>query len=648
MIDGNVTRVRTRVNGEAREWTIAAGETLLDALRRHGYFGAKRGCDDGLCGACTVLLDGRPVRGCEIFAAQAEGREIETIEGLARGGRLDPLQQTFLDRGAVQCGFCTSGMILAAKALLRQNSSPSEWQVRDTLAGHLCRCTGYCKPVEAVLAASGAAAGSSEVEGAKLVTGAPLFAADIHLLGMLCGKILLSQRVGARAVRVNAEKAREVEGVRAVLTAREAPGVFTGDRVAAVAAESAAIAEKALELIEVEYEGAPGSAEIPRRAFAPIEPAVAICWLDAGGRLVVRSSTEAPFECRRRVAKALDVPVGRVRVMQPRLGGSFGGRREMVVEDICAALALAARRPVKIELTREEEFRLGGGTAGCCNTEPVADAAECMERAAEAAGWKEKRPAGRGAGMACASGRMRGGEAGAFLKRNEDGSFVLHAGTSGGDTSLAQIAAETLGVTVDRIVEMGGDTDVVPYGSGNGIAAEGAVRKVAEKVRARLLAGEQRQIMESASHVESEGAEASCAVCAEVEVNAETGEVRVLHVAAAAEAGGVRNRTLTEGQVEGAVARGLGWALSEELELDTEGRVANGNFRDYRIFNARDMPRVTAILVDSRLARAPVEAVAEATAAAVANAVFDVTGVRVSRLPIRAEEMLSALRAKGG
>ena len=142
------------VNGESRHWTIAPGEILLDTLRRQGFFGVKRGCETGECGACTILLDGKPVNSCLVFAAQAEGCDILTIEGVAEGDRLHPLQEAFLDHGAVQCGFCTCGMVLSAKALLDCNPAPTEEDVREALAGHICRCTGYRKPVEAVLAAA--------------------------------------------------------------------------------------------------------------------------------------------------------------------------------------------------------------------------------------------------------------------------------------------------------------------------------------------------------------------------------------------------------------------------------------------------------------------------------------------------------------
>jgi carbon-monoxide dehydrogenase small subunit len=147
--------VNLTVNGKSVEWAIAPGELLLDVLRRQGYFGVKRGCEKGECGACTVLVDGKPINSCLMFAPQAEGREILTIEGVAHEGTLDPLQEAFLDHGAVQCGFCTGGMVLSAKALLERHPHPSEDDVREALSGHLCRCTGYKKQVEAVLAAAG-------------------------------------------------------------------------------------------------------------------------------------------------------------------------------------------------------------------------------------------------------------------------------------------------------------------------------------------------------------------------------------------------------------------------------------------------------------------------------------------------------------
>lgn len=142
------------IDGHTRTLAVPHGATLLEVLRSSGYTEVKDGCSGGDCGACTVLLDGRVVNSCFVFAAQADGRTVTTVADLAVAGELHPLQRSFLDAGAVQCGYCTPGMLLSASDLLYRNPEPSEPEVRDALAGHLCRCTGFVKPVQAVLLAA--------------------------------------------------------------------------------------------------------------------------------------------------------------------------------------------------------------------------------------------------------------------------------------------------------------------------------------------------------------------------------------------------------------------------------------------------------------------------------------------------------------
>ena len=140
------------VNGVAYPVEVEPGTTLLRAVREHvGLTGAKEGCDDSECGACMMLLDGRPVNACSYLALQVEGRAVTTVEGLGTDGELSPLQQAFLEHGGVQCGFCTPGMLISARALLAKHPSPSEDEVRIGLSGNLCRCTGYDGIVKAVL-----------------------------------------------------------------------------------------------------------------------------------------------------------------------------------------------------------------------------------------------------------------------------------------------------------------------------------------------------------------------------------------------------------------------------------------------------------------------------------------------------------------
>ncbi len=337
--------VELNINGKLHVVESMPSETLLSMIRRLGYFGLKFGDEHGLTGADTVLLDGRPVNAGSVLAAQAAGHKIATIEALGehpeQGWRktegLHPLQMAFVQNGAIQCGYCTPAQIMAAKALLEKNSSPTEAEVREALSGVLCRCTGYLKPVQAVLKAAAVLRGDAptqdeavnwdlgswtregpigpspadlaseqmtnvltrpkvvvapqtqawsvvgkpemKVDAIKLVQGKPAFAADIEKRGMLVAKVLHSPHAHARIRKIDASRAKVLPGVAAVLTWADLPRVvwstagqsdpipgpldtfsldnkvrFVGDRVALVAAETAEIAEKALSLIDVDYE----------------------------------------------------------------------------------------------------------------------------------------------------------------------------------------------------------------------------------------------------------------------------------------------------------------------------------------------------------------------------------------------------------
>jgi putative selenate reductase molybdopterin-binding subunit len=491
------------INANKHEVNCAPSETLLSAVRRLGYYGVKFGDEQGLSGADTVLLDGKPVNAGSMLAAQAEGYNIVTIEGLGehpeQGWRktegLHPLQEAFVDSGAIQCGYCTPAQILAAKALLDKNPNPSEEQVRDAIAGVLCRCTGYLKPVQAVLKAAAVMRGDEpvnwdsvnwdlgswsdkpledrplnppgeqfanlltrpkvvvtpqtqtyqtvgkpekKVDAVKLVQGKPAFTADIDMRGMLYARVLRSPHAHARIIRIDTSKAKELKGVAAVLTWQDIPRVvystagqsdpipgpldsfsldhkvrFVGDRVAFVAAESPEIAEQALALIEVDYETLPAildskqamdpnavrihdepefvnfadsnptrnlaaeiridigdvekgfeeadeifeaEYEVPKVQQAHIEPHVCVTYWDEDDRLVIRTSTQVPFHVRRMLAPVLKLPVKRIRVIKPRIGGGFGGKQEVLMEDVPAHLTIATRRPVIYEYSREEEF----------------------------------------------------------------------------------------------------------------------------------------------------------------------------------------------------------------------------------------------------------------------------------------------------
>lgn len=144
-----------KLNDEPVEALIQENWTLLDFLRNNlGLTGTKKGCEEGECGACTVLLDDKPVNSCLTLAVEADGREIRTIEGVARSGELHPIQRAFIEKWGLQCGFCTPGMIMSATALLKENPNPTEIEIREAIAGNLCRCTGYTKIVEAISTAA--------------------------------------------------------------------------------------------------------------------------------------------------------------------------------------------------------------------------------------------------------------------------------------------------------------------------------------------------------------------------------------------------------------------------------------------------------------------------------------------------------------
>ncbi|HAL55824.1 MAG TPA: 4-hydroxybenzoyl-CoA reductase subunit alpha [Bacteroidetes bacterium] len=276
------------INGQHHQLAVEPQWTLAQVLREQlRLTGTKIGCDTGDCGACTVLVNGKPVLSCLTLAGTVEGDDMKTIEGLADGRHLHPLQESFLEHGALQCGYCTPGMILAASSALDQSNSLSAETIREQLSGNLCRCTGYQKIIAATQAVSdrneqqtsrsgNAAVSATEpfrIDGVEQVTGTATFTDDLMLPRMLYGKILRSPHPHARILSIDTSKAEQLTGVLAVMTGPELPtkhGIlpssqdetalsidkvrYVGDPVAAVAALDELTAEKAIQLIEVRYE----------------------------------------------------------------------------------------------------------------------------------------------------------------------------------------------------------------------------------------------------------------------------------------------------------------------------------------------------------------------------------------------------------
>ena len=757
-----------------------------------------------------------------------------------------------------------------------------------------------------------------KVDGRALVTGKPVYVADLQLPGTLHVKILGSPHAHARIVRIDASAAEAMPGVACVLTHENTPPTrhttagqgfpepspydarmfedrvrFVGDRVAAVAAESEAVALEALKAIRVEYEelepvlsiddavrdGAPvihdeadstgiydaarnivadveidvgdvaagfeGSAvvvettcETPYAQHTPIETHVVLSYLDDAGRLVLRTSTQVPFHVRRIVAQTLGIPIHDIRVIKPRIGGGFGTKQEVLLEDVAGLVTLRTKRPALLHLTRKEEFvaartrhpmrirvklgsgddgilraiemealsntgaygahgltvlanagsktlplynkapnahfygqavyttlpvpgayrgygatqgyfpletamdelaerlgidpvelrrrnhirvgegspifeKLGEGREGVEQTIKSCELERCLQVGAERIGWAEKRGK-RTRDGACVHGvgmsiMMQGSGiplidmGAATIKMNEDGSFNLLIGATdlgtGSDTILAQIAAEVLGVPLRSMIVTSSDTDFTPfdvgaYASSTTYVSGTAVQRAAEKVRDQILAvaapvlggdasalrladgavvgpdgasmtladvcvramyeTDQFQIGATASCVPTESPPPFLANFAEVAVDTETGFVKVLHYVAAVDCGVAINPVMAEGQMEGALVNGIGYALTEEMQISSRGRVRNPSLFDYKIPGMLDIPKLDVILVESYEPTGPMGAKSvgeigiNGPIPTIANAIYDAVGVRLKETPFTPERVLAAMRGAAG
>jgi putative selenate reductase molybdopterin-binding subunit len=467
------TTIAVTVNGTRREMAVDHRWTLAELLRDHlNLTGTKIGCDRGECGACTVLLDGKPVYSCSQLAVWMDARSVQTVEGLIANGQLNPLQQSFVNHDAPQCGFCTSGQLMSATALLAANPHPSADEARAAMTGNICRCSNYNHYVAATVTAStqrstqssrnpqniqgnlanGGSAGSAvsalnvvghatpRIDAAERVSGKATYTGDVKLPGMLYARVLRSPHPHARVKSIDTSKARALAGVKAIVThencrvvwgagsiaggqqyndemkkitkqrryAFNNPVRFAGEPVAAVAAVDRHVAEDALQLIAVDYEILPhvldaeealkpeavkiwpeGNLSLNNRneaqpiaqrrgdldagfraadhifedrfttAFvhnAQMEPRSAVAQWE-GDKLTVYTPTGGIANCRTDIARDLEMPPEKVRVVCQYMGGNFGNKNQNQDADLIAAvLAKQAHAPVKLELSRKEDF----------------------------------------------------------------------------------------------------------------------------------------------------------------------------------------------------------------------------------------------------------------------------------------------------
>ncbi len=441
------------VNGKKHHVVVEAHEMLSNVIREKiGLTGTKIGCSQGSCGACTVLVNGEPVLSCITPAMRFEGAEITTIEGLSEHGELHKLQEKFVEKGAVQCGFCTPGMVLTAFDFVKKNPNPSIEEIKMALSGNVCRCTGYKKIIEAVAEYANETseegillldkhlvdAGSDEerrriigvgrplIEAVKKVQGTADYADDFKMKDALHLKFVHSTYAHAKIVAVDTSAAMQLPGVRYIALGAELPVTFgvlpisqdetamgidkvryIGEIVAAVAADTEAIAEAACKLIKVIYkpikefltideslndigdnekihEYGKLNNNIHKKAelrfgdqqkglkeaevvsamdfeFEGInhgftEPHAATAYWDENGLTLV-TATQVTHYLQRALAKTMEVPLSRVRVIKPYIGGGFGGKGDPFAHEIIVAhMARKTGKPVRVKLTREEVF----------------------------------------------------------------------------------------------------------------------------------------------------------------------------------------------------------------------------------------------------------------------------------------------------
>ncbi|MFK5855574.1 MAG: molybdopterin-dependent oxidoreductase [Bacteroidota bacterium] len=441
-----MTEIILNINGRNYKLAVNKDVTLAKVLREElNLTGTKIGCEQGTCGACTVLLDDKPILSCILPVAKCHNKKIITIEGLSNKNELDNIQKKFIEKGAIQCGFCTPGMVLTSYALLKSNPDPSKEEIKEALAGNLCRCTGYTKIIDAVCSCNEdkktvtnnnskykvVGVPKPYIEAVKKVKGTADYADDINIKNALHCRFLRSTQAHAIIESIDISKALELPGVHKIVTGKELKNKFgvlpisedetalaiektryIGEIVVAVAADNAEIALEAIAKIKIKYKPlkeyftsddsivdigenekihahckfnnnihkntelrfgdqnnafensyykSEGYFEFQGINHGFTEPHAATAYWDEDG-LTIISATQVPHYLHKSLAKVLELPLNRIRVIKPYLGSGFGGKSDPFPHEIIISyIAMELGMPVRTVLSREDVFLTNHG-----------------------------------------------------------------------------------------------------------------------------------------------------------------------------------------------------------------------------------------------------------------------------------------------
>ncbi len=685
------TPFKLKVNGKEHDVALEPRTTLLNALRTHlDVTGPKEVCDRGACGACTVWVDGKPVNSCLYLAIDAAGRDVTTVEGLSKDGKLDPLQQKFCEHDGMQCGFCTPGFVMSIKACLRDNPKASLDEVKRSCAGNVCRCAAYPGIFAAAMAVAkgekpeadfkkldGAELrkyveekGVPRVDGPDKVSGRAKYTMDVNVKGMLTARLLQSPFSSATIEgEPDEEAAKKVPGVKFVaVLGRQSNQI--GQPMAVAIAEDPQAADEALAALKLRLK--PGRASTdPVKAFedgnvradnatdgvlatikkaavsventyvgnmvmhSALEPHGCVVRWEPDGNLTVWESAQHTSGVQQNMARAARLQQSQVHAICEFVGGGFGakiGSWNFGGNVVNWAKDLGA--PVKCMMSRAGELLAGGGRVpNVVTVKLAADRAGSM-----VAAWLKS------------LGRMGfywyrpGAVASDAVNGNVTGIGPTPALRAPG-APPAQVVAEQ--IVDDLAAELGADPLDLRLKNRPDLKAwfdEGA-KRIGWDRRQKKPGSARGDVVRGIGVGCGEFAGSSGCDFIEVEVDRRTGVVRVIKVVAIFNSDWVNRRGVIN-QIHGGTIMGLSWALTEERVLDgPTGAMLNTNFETYKVLGPLDVPEIEVVLGgQAHRPRGVGEAPVVPVAGALSNAIFNAIGARVKRMPFNPRNVLAAMK----